>query len=42
VTEYGGVAAAPLFQQVARYAITRLGIEPGRSLRPPPSAEARP
>ena len=42
VTEYGGVAAAPLFQQVARYAITRHGIEPGRSLRPPPSAEAQP
>jgi cell division protein FtsI (penicillin-binding protein 3) len=42
VTEYGGVAAAPLFQQIARYAITRLGIEPGRSLRPPPSAESRP
>jgi cell division protein FtsI (penicillin-binding protein 3) len=41
-TEYGGVAAAPLFQQIARYAITRLGLEPGRSLPPPPSAEARP
>jgi cell division protein FtsI (penicillin-binding protein 3) len=38
VTEYGGVAAAPLFQQVARYAIARLSIEPGRSLRAPPTA----
>ena len=27
-TIYGGVAAAPLFQHVARYAIQRLGIEP--------------
>jgi cell division protein FtsI (penicillin-binding protein 3) len=27
-TVYGGVAAAPLFQDVARYAIQRLGIEP--------------
>jgi cell division protein FtsI (penicillin-binding protein 3) len=27
-TVYGGVAAAPLFQNVARYAIQRLGIEP--------------
>jgi len=42
VTEYGGVAAAPLFQRIARYAITRLGIEPGRPLRPPPTAGARP
>jgi cell division protein FtsI (penicillin-binding protein 3) len=37
-TDYGGIAAAPLFQQVARYAITRLAIEPGRPLRPLPSA----
>ncbi len=38
VTEYGGVAAAPLFQRIARYAITRLSIEPGRPLRTPPTA----
>jgi cell division protein FtsI (penicillin-binding protein 3) len=38
VTEYGGIAAAPLFQQIARYAITRLSIEPGRPLRLPPTA----
>jgi cell division protein FtsI (penicillin-binding protein 3) len=38
VTEYGGIAAAPLFQQIARYAITRLSIEPGRTLRLPPTA----
>ena len=37
-TTYGGVAAAPLFRQVARYAIARLGIEPGRILQPPPHA----
>jgi cell division protein FtsI (penicillin-binding protein 3) len=36
VTEYGGVAAAPLFQRIARYAITRLQIEPGREVRVPP------
>jgi cell division protein FtsI (penicillin-binding protein 3) len=35
-TVYGGVAAAPLFQTVARYAIERLGIAPGRRLPPPP------
>ena len=37
-TQYGGIAAAPLFRQVARYAIARLGIEPGRVLLPPPHA----
>jgi cell division protein FtsI (penicillin-binding protein 3) len=37
-TEYGGIAAAPLFQQVARYAIERLGIAPGEALPPPPHA----
>lgn len=37
-TEYGGVAAAPLFRQVARYAIARLGIQPGRTIQPPPHA----
>jgi cell division protein FtsI (penicillin-binding protein 3) len=41
-TDYGGIAAAPLFQQIARYAITRMAIDPGRALRPPPSAETRP
>jgi cell division protein FtsI (penicillin-binding protein 3) len=35
-TVYGGVAAAPLFQQVARYAIQRLGIEPGTRMPLPP------
>jgi cell division protein FtsI (penicillin-binding protein 3) len=37
-TVYGGIAAAPLFQQVARYAIQRLGITPGSPVRLPPSA----
>lgn len=37
-TQYGGVAAAPLFRQVARYAIARLGIQPGRVIQPPPHA----
>jgi cell division protein FtsI (penicillin-binding protein 3) len=40
-TEYGGVAAAPLFQEIARGVIMRLGLEPGRPLPPPPSAEPR-
>jgi cell division protein FtsI (penicillin-binding protein 3) len=39
-TVYGGVAAAPLFQRVARYAIQRLGIPPGRAVPPPPHAGA--
>jgi cell division protein FtsI (penicillin-binding protein 3) len=38
VTGYGGIAAAPLFQRIARYAITRLALEPGRPLRTPPTA----
>jgi cell division protein FtsI (penicillin-binding protein 3) len=38
-TVYGGVAAAPLFQQVARYAIQRLGIEPAPSVALPPHAQ---
>lgn len=37
-TIYGGVAAAPLFQQIARYAIQRFGIAPGKPLAPPPHA----
>jgi cell division protein FtsI (penicillin-binding protein 3) len=40
-TEYGGIAAAPLFQHVARYAIERLGIAPGEALPPPPHAIPR-
>ncbi len=35
-TIYGGVAAAPLFQHVARYAIQRLGIEPSLAVALPP------
>jgi hypothetical protein len=31
-TIYGGVAAAPLFQEVARMAIQHLGIQPGPPL----------
>ncbi len=42
VTEYGGVAAAPLFRQVARYAITRLRIMPGPRVPMPPSAHPQP
>jgi len=37
-TIYGGVAAAPLFQDVASYAIKRLGIEPSESVGLPPHA----
>jgi cell division protein FtsI (penicillin-binding protein 3) len=37
-TIYGGVAAAPLFQHVAQYAIQRLGIAPGQDVPLPPSA----
>ena len=35
---YGSLAAAPLFQRVARAAIARLGIEPGEPLSLPPHA----
>lgn len=35
-TVYGGVAAAPLFQEVALYAIQRLGIEASPPVRVPP------
>jgi cell division protein FtsI (penicillin-binding protein 3) len=38
-TVYGGVAAAPLFQQVARYAIQRLGIEPAPPVALPSHAQ---
>ncbi|TMM21104.1 MAG: penicillin-binding protein 2 [Actinobacteria bacterium] len=37
-TVYGGVAAAPVFQQVARYAIQRLGIEAAPAVPLPPHA----
>jgi cell division protein FtsI (penicillin-binding protein 3) len=37
-TIYGGVAAAPLFQEVARFAIQRLSISPGRRVHLPPHA----
>jgi cell division protein FtsI (penicillin-binding protein 3) len=37
-TVYGGVASAPLFQQVARYAIQRLAIPPGTKVPLPPHA----
>jgi cell division protein FtsI (penicillin-binding protein 3) len=35
-TVYGGIAAAPLFQTVARYAIERFGITPAPSVGVPP------
>jgi cell division protein FtsI/penicillin-binding protein 2 len=38
VTEFGGVASAPLFQQVARYAIARLRIPPAARPALPPHA----
>ena len=41
-TVYGGVAAAPLFQEVARYAIRYLGIAPGRPVPAPPHASELP
>ncbi len=37
-TVYGGVAAAPLFQQIARYAIQRLGIPTAPPVPLPPHA----
>jgi cell division protein FtsI (penicillin-binding protein 3) len=37
-TVYGGIAAAPLFQTVARYAIERLGIAPAAPVALPPHA----
>ena len=40
-TVYGGVAAAPLFQQVARYAIQRLGIPTAASVPQPPHVLGR-
>ncbi len=41
-TIYGGVAAAPLFQQVARYAIQRLGIPTAPPVSLPPHVLGRP
>jgi cell division protein FtsI (penicillin-binding protein 3) len=41
-TVYGGVAAAPLFQEVATYAIQRLGIEASPPVAPPPHVRAEP
>ncbi len=41
-TVYGGIASAPLFQEIARYAIQRLGIGPGTTLPLPPHALALP
>ena len=41
-TVYGGVAAAPLFQHIARYAIQRLGIEPSAAVALPPHRLAAP
>jgi cell division protein FtsI (penicillin-binding protein 3) len=41
-TVYGGVAAAPLFQHIARYAIQRLGIEPSAPVALPPHRLAVP
>lgn len=37
-TVYGGLAAAPLFQEIARYAIQRLAIPAAPSVRLPPHA----
>jgi cell division protein FtsI (penicillin-binding protein 3) len=41
-TGYGGIAAAPLFQQVARYAIQLLGIPTAPILAPPPHVFGQP
>jgi cell division protein FtsI (penicillin-binding protein 3) len=38
VSVYGGVAAAPLFRDVARFALGRLGIPPASKMRLPPHA----
>lgn len=38
-TVYGGIAAAPLFQEVARFALTQQHIPSSRPLPPPPSAQ---
>ena len=41
-TVYGGVAAAPLFQDIARFAIQRLGIEPANAVQLPAYATSLP
>jgi cell division protein FtsI (penicillin-binding protein 3) len=41
-TVYGGIAAAPLFSQIARYAIQRLGIPAADPLPLPPTAQPTP
>lgn len=38
VTEYGSIAAAPLFREIAEYGIARLGITPAPSVPMPPHA----
>lgn len=38
-TVYGSIAAAPLFQEVARFALTQQHIPSARPLPPPPSAQ---
>jgi cell division protein FtsI (penicillin-binding protein 3) len=40
VTEFGGIAAAPLFQEVMRFALSRLRVPPATKLPPPPHAIA--
>lgn len=42
VTVYGGVAAAPLFQEIAEYTIARLRIPPAERLPLPPHASPQP
>jgi hypothetical protein len=41
-TVYGGIAAAPLFSTIARYAIQRLGIAAAPPVPLPPSARPAP
>ncbi|MEX2501991.1 MAG: penicillin-binding transpeptidase domain-containing protein [Trueperaceae bacterium] len=41
-TVYGGIAAAPLFQDIARYAIQRLAIPPAPPVDLPPHVQASP
>ena len=40
-TVYGGIAAAPLFQDIARFAIQRLAIPPAPPVELPPHVQAR-
>jgi cell division protein FtsI (penicillin-binding protein 3) len=41
-TVFGGIAAAPLFQEVARFALARLRVAPARRPAAPPHAVPRP